>query len=221
LAHLKKGRHLIVSAIEHHSVLNSARFLEKFHDFEVTFLPVNKYGQVETERLQKTLRPTTVLVSILHGSNEIGTVENLPELAAVCRSAGVLFHSDAVATVGNIPLPRMTGSGSPQSFRRPKRSQGSGSCISGPTASGASDPQRYQETVGGGGTENVPGIGPGHGGGVGPCEADTARHSRKLGDRLVAASGTDSHAIYTGHRSCTRRGMPVFVLRHRKALLPG
>ena len=48
LAHLKKGRHLIVSAIEHHSVLNSARYLEKFHDFEVTFLPVNKYGQVET-----------------------------------------------------------------------------------------------------------------------------------------------------------------------------
>ncbi|MDD5643043.1 MAG: aminotransferase class V-fold PLP-dependent enzyme, partial [Syntrophales bacterium] len=62
LAHLKKGRHLVVSAIEHHSVLNSARFLEKFHDFEVTFLPVNRYGQVEPERLRKALTPATVLV---------------------------------------------------------------------------------------------------------------------------------------------------------------
>jgi len=104
LAHLKKGRHLIVSAIEHHSVLNSARYLEKFHDFEVTFLPVNRYGQVEVERLQKALRADTVLVSIQHASNEIGTVQHLKELTALCREAGVLFHTDAVASVGQIPI---------------------------------------------------------------------------------------------------------------------
>ncbi|MFW6123296.1 MAG: aminotransferase class V-fold PLP-dependent enzyme [Thermodesulfobacteriota bacterium] len=57
LAHLKKGRHLIVSAVEHHSVLNSARYLEKFHDFEVTFLPVNRSGQVEPERLLVSIPP--------------------------------------------------------------------------------------------------------------------------------------------------------------------
>jgi cysteine desulfurase len=105
LANLKKGRHLIVSGIEHHSVLNAARFLEKFHDFEVTFLPVEKYsGLVDPERLQKCLTPATVLVSIMHGSNEIGTIQPIAELAEVCRAQGVLFHTDAVATVGSIPV---------------------------------------------------------------------------------------------------------------------
>lgn len=106
LANLRKGRHLIVSAIEHHSVLNAARFLEKFHDFEVTFLPVNKFGLVDADRLRKCLNPDqpTVLVSIQHGSNEIGTIQNIRELAALCREQGVLFHTDAVATVGQVPV---------------------------------------------------------------------------------------------------------------------
>ncbi len=104
LAHLNKGRHLIVSAIEHHSVMNSARFLEKFHDFEATFLPVNRFGLVEPERLQRALRPDTVLVSILHGSNEIGAIQPIKELAALCRAAGALFHTDAVATAGQAPI---------------------------------------------------------------------------------------------------------------------
>ncbi|MBM4284379.1 MAG: cysteine desulfurase [Deltaproteobacteria bacterium] len=104
LAHLKKGRHLIVSAIEHHSVLNAARYLEKFHDFEVTFLPVDRRGQLDPERLRRALTPATVIVSIQHASNEIGTVQRLAELAAVCREAGVLFHSDAVASIGQLPV---------------------------------------------------------------------------------------------------------------------
>src|SRR3974377_311176 len=104
LAHQKKGRHIIVSAIEHHSVLNSARYLEKFHDFEVTFLRVNKFGQVEAERLVKALTPGTVLVSIQHASNEVGTIQRLKELAGLCREHGVLFHTDAVATAGYIPI---------------------------------------------------------------------------------------------------------------------
>ena len=101
---LKRGRHLIVSGIEHHSVLNSARFLEKFFDFEVTFLPVDGYGRVDPERLHKALTPATVMVSIGHGSNEIGTVQDIPALVAVCRAAGVPFHTDAVATVGQVPV---------------------------------------------------------------------------------------------------------------------
>ena len=100
----KRGKHLIVSAIEHHSVLNSARFLEKFFDFEVTFLPVDRYGRVDPERLQKALTPATVMVSIGHGSNEIGTLQDISELVAVCRAAGVPFHTDAVATVGQVPV---------------------------------------------------------------------------------------------------------------------
>lgn len=101
---LKRGKHLIVSAIEHHSVLNSARFLEKFFDFEVTFLAVDRYGRVDPERLQKALTPATVMVSIGHGSNEIGTVQDISELVAVCRAAGVPFHTDAVATAGQVPV---------------------------------------------------------------------------------------------------------------------
>jgi cysteine desulfurase len=104
LANLKKGRHLIVSAIEHHSVLNSARYLEKFHDFEVTFLPVDRHGLVEAARLRRSLTPATVMVSIGHASNEIGTVQPLAELAENCRDEGIFFHTDAVATAGNLPV---------------------------------------------------------------------------------------------------------------------
>jgi cysteine desulfurase len=101
---LKRGKHLIVSAIEHHSVLNSARFLEKFFDFEVTFLPVDRYGRVDPKRLQKALTPATVMVSIGHGSNEIGTLQDISELVTVCRAVGIPFHTDAVASVGQVPV---------------------------------------------------------------------------------------------------------------------
>ncbi len=99
-----KGNHLIISAIEHHSVLNSARFLERLLDFEVTFLQVDEYGLIDPQRLASAIRPETVLVSIMHANNEIGTIEPISELSAVCREKGVVFHTDAVATVGNIPV---------------------------------------------------------------------------------------------------------------------
>ncbi|MBW2592040.1 MAG: cysteine desulfurase [Deltaproteobacteria bacterium] len=102
-ARRKKGNHIIVSAIEHHSILNSARFFERM-DYEVTFLPVNKYGLVDPERFRDAIRPETVLVSIMHANNEIGTIEPITELSAICRGKGVVFHTDAVATVGNIPV---------------------------------------------------------------------------------------------------------------------
>ncbi|MBW1980082.1 MAG: cysteine desulfurase [Deltaproteobacteria bacterium] len=103
LARRKKGNHLIISTIEHHSVLNSARFLERF-GFEVTFLQVDQYGLVDPEKLAQAISGETVLVSIMHANNEIGTIQPLAELSAICKEKGVLFHTDAVATVGNIPV---------------------------------------------------------------------------------------------------------------------
>lgn len=102
-ARQKKGNHIIVSAVEHHSALNSTRFFERM-DFEVTLLPVDKYGLVDPERLLDAIRPETVLATIMHGNNEIGTIEPISELSTICREKGILFHTDAVATVGNIPV---------------------------------------------------------------------------------------------------------------------
>jgi len=103
LARQKKGKHIIISAIEHHSVLNSARFLERM-DFEVTFLPVDQYGVVDPGRLAEVITPETILVSIMHANNEIGTIEPISELASICREKEITFHTDAVASVGNIPV---------------------------------------------------------------------------------------------------------------------
>jgi len=99
----KKGKHIIISAIEHHSVLNSARFLEHL-DFEVTFLPVDRYGMVDPERLRSAVNPETILVSVMHANNEIGTIEPISELAAICKEKGIFFHTDAVASVGNTKI---------------------------------------------------------------------------------------------------------------------
>lgn len=99
----KKGKHIIVSAIEHHSVLNSARFLERF-DYEVTFLPVDHHGMVDPERLARSIGPDTILVSIMHANNEIGTIQPISQLASICREKGIVFHADAVASVGNVKV---------------------------------------------------------------------------------------------------------------------
>jgi cysteine desulfurase len=99
-----KGNHVIISAIEHHSVLNSARFLERLLDFEVTFLQVDEHGLIDPERLASNIRPETILVSIMHANNEIGTIEPISEFSVICREKGIVFHTDAVATVGNIPV---------------------------------------------------------------------------------------------------------------------
>lgn len=99
----KKGKHIIISAVEHHSVLNSARFLERL-DYEVTFLPVDPNGLVDPERLADAITPETILVSIMHANNEIGTIQPIAQLASLCRERGVIFHTDAVASVGNIKV---------------------------------------------------------------------------------------------------------------------
>lgn len=102
-AHRKKGNHIIVAATEHHSVLNSARFFERL-DYEVTFLKVDEYGLVDPQRIRELIRPETILVSIAYASNEIGTIQPIAKIAEVCKNKGVFFHTDGVATVGNIPV---------------------------------------------------------------------------------------------------------------------
>lgn len=103
LAKQNQGKHIIVSKVEHHSILNSARFLEK-SGFVVTFLPVDKYGMVDPDDLKKSITKDTVLISIAHASSEIGSIEPIKELSAIAKERNIIFHTDAVATTGNIPV---------------------------------------------------------------------------------------------------------------------
>ncbi|MBI3088370.1 MAG: cysteine desulfurase [Candidatus Omnitrophica bacterium] len=99
----RKGNHLIVSAIEHPSVLLLAKRLER-EGADVTILPVLGEGLAEPQMLKSAIKPTTALVSIMHANGEIGTVEPIAELARVAHEAGALFHTDAVASVGHAPV---------------------------------------------------------------------------------------------------------------------
>jgi cysteine desulfurase len=103
LAQQNKGKHVVVSAIEHFSVLHSARTLEK-QGFELTLVPVDKYGVVDPEDVRKSLRKDTVLVSIMHANGEVGTIEPVKEIAKITKESNVVFHTDAIATAGTVPV---------------------------------------------------------------------------------------------------------------------
>ncbi len=102
-AQAKKGKHLIVSSVEHFSVLHAARTLEK-EGFEVTLLPVDGYGVVDPEEVRRAIRPDTILVSVMTANGEVGTIEPIRAIAAITREAGVPFHTDAVAAAGSLPI---------------------------------------------------------------------------------------------------------------------
>ena len=102
-AKYKKGNHIITSKIEHHAVLHSCKFLEK-QGFKVTYLPVDKYGLVNPDDVKKAITSKTILITIMHANNEIGTIEPIKEIGKVAKEAGVYFHSDAVQTTGHIPI---------------------------------------------------------------------------------------------------------------------
>ncbi|MGA3284126.1 MAG: cysteine desulfurase family protein [Verrucomicrobiota bacterium] len=99
-----KGKHLIASAIEHHAVLHCFDYLEKKEGFEVSRLPVDREGRVSVADLKQAIRPDTVLVSIMAANNEIGTIQPVAELGAVCRERGIVFHTDAVQWFGKEPV---------------------------------------------------------------------------------------------------------------------
>ncbi len=102
-ANRKRGNHIITTQIEHHAVLHTCQFLKK-EGFEVTYLPVDRYGLVDPVDLEKAITDKTILISIMYANNEIGTIEPIAELGAIAREHGIYFHTDAVQVIGNIPL---------------------------------------------------------------------------------------------------------------------
>jgi cysteine desulfurase len=171
----------------------------------VTFLPVDKYGRVDPERLSKAITPETILVSIMHANNEIGTIEPISELSEICKREGILFHADAVASVGNLSVDVNELNVDLLSF--------SGASLGAPKGIGAlyfNKKVRLMPLIHGGiqengrrgGTENIPGII-----GIGKASelafddlSDKTAHIRKLRDRLVAEAQNRIEKIkFTGH----------------------
>ena len=103
-ANRKKGNHVITTAIEHHAILHTLMAMEAEGAANVTYLPVDSDGLVTAEQVKAAIRPDTVLVSVMFANNEVGTIEPIAEIGAVCREAGVLFHTDAVQAVGHVPV---------------------------------------------------------------------------------------------------------------------
>lgn len=184
-------------------MLNAARFLERL-DFEVTYLQVDNNGHVHPDSLQKAIRPETVLVSIMHANNEIGTIQDLKKLSEVCRSHGVLFHTDAVASAGSLALDVNTLGVDLLSL--------SAAPLRGPKGTGAlyiRGNTRVMPLIHGGiqergrraGTENVPGIiGMGKAAELAKKELDgSAAKIRRLRDKLrKGIQDSISRIIFTG-----------------------
>ncbi|MCX5749748.1 MAG: cysteine desulfurase NifS [Candidatus Saganbacteria bacterium] len=102
-ANQKKGNHIIISAIEHHAVTEPCAFLKKL-GFDITVLPVDEQGLVDLEKVKQAITDKTVLVSVMHANNEIGTIEPVEEIGKIAKEKGVFFHTDAVQTAGAIPI---------------------------------------------------------------------------------------------------------------------
>ena len=102
-ANRSRGRHLLTAPTEHHAVLEPMERLER-QGWELELLPVDAEGRVAPEAVARRLRPDTVLVSVMHANNEIGTVQPVAEIGALCRERGIFFHTDAVQTFGKLPI---------------------------------------------------------------------------------------------------------------------
>lgn len=156
-----KGRHIITSRIEHPAVLNACRELEKL-GFEVDYLSVNRFGRVDLEQLQQVVNDKTILITIQQGNSEVGTLQDIRKIGEIARARGVLFHTDAVQSVGKVPVDVKELPVDLLSFSAHK--------LNGPKGAGAlylrqGCPKLYPLISGGGqekkrrgGTENVAGI---------------------------------------------------------------
>lgn len=102
-ARRKKGKHIITTPIEHHAVLYPCEYLET-QGFDVTYLPVDRYGLVEPAEMEAAIREDTILISVMYANNEIGTIEPIPEIGKIAKEYGIPFHTDAVQVIGKIPL---------------------------------------------------------------------------------------------------------------------
>ena len=204
LAQQGKGKHIIVSAIEHFSVLHSAQTMEKW-GFEVSHVPVDKYGQVDPGDVRKLLRKDTVLVSIMHANGEVGTIEPIREIARITKENNVVFHTDAIAAAGNIPVDVNELGVDALSL--------AGNQFYGPKGIGAlwlRKGVRIMPLIDGGiqeggrraGTENVPAIvGLGKAAELAAANMETRiKHLTHLRDRLLAELPANlDHVVVTGH----------------------
>jgi cysteine desulfurase len=98
-----KGNHIITTPIEHHAVMEACKFLER-RGFMITYLSVDEYGLVNPQDVKKAITAKTILISVMHASNEVGTIEPISEIGKIAKEAGVYFHTDAVQAVGHIPV---------------------------------------------------------------------------------------------------------------------
>jgi len=97
----EKGNHIVTTQIEHPAVINPCRFLEKL-GAEVTFVPVDRYGRVDPQDIQKALTPRTILITVMHANNEVGTIQPIEEISKIAKERGIVFHTDAAQSVGKI-----------------------------------------------------------------------------------------------------------------------
>jgi cysteine desulfurase len=211
-----KGKHIIVSKMEHHSVLNSARFLEK-SGFVVTYLPVDENGLVNPEDVKKAITKETILVSIIHASPEIGTIQPVAEIGKIVKEKGIMFHTDAVASVGNIPVDVESLNADLLSFTAHQ--------FYGPKGAGAlyvKGGTRIVPLIYGGiqeggrraGTENVPAIA-GMGKAAELAKRDLQKrmdHVRPLRDKLIEKALTVDNVILTGDREKRLPGHASFIV---------
>lgn len=214
-----RGNHIVVSAVEHKAVLETAKALRDQHGFDLTVVPVDEYGRVSADAVAEALRPDTVLVSVMYANNEVGTVQPIAGIGALCRERGIPFHTDAVQAGGHLSLDvealnvdALALSG--HKFYGPK---GTGICYL-----RAGTPFWPQITGGGhegkrrAGTENVPGI-------VGIARAlELAQDGReeenmriqRLRDRLIAEVLAEVPDVYlTGHPQERLPNHASFIIR--------
>ncbi len=202
-AHAKKGRHIITSAIEHHAVLHTCSALEK-EGYEVTYLPVDEFGRVRVADVEAAIRDDTILITIMLANNEIGTIQPIAEIGEIAKSKKIIFHTDAVQAVGQIPVDVNTLnvdllSLSSHKFSGPKGIGAlyirKGTRIAPFMHGGAQERKRRA------GTENVPGI---VGLGAAITRAVTLMPEKterilKLRERLIAGLGAIPASRLNGH----------------------